>query len=122
MRLCIPTQTKDGKTASVHEHFGSAPYFTIYDTDKDTAEVISNSNEHHSHGMCQPLQALAGQNIDATICGGIGPGALMRLNEGGIKAYRAIPGTVGDIVSQFSKGALQEITIDNACNHDHGCH
>ena len=43
MRICIPTETKDGKTAKVYGHFGSAPYFTVYDTDKDTVEVIDNA-------------------------------------------------------------------------------
>ena len=122
MRLCIPTTTHDGTAANVHEHFGSAPFFTIYDTEKDAVETISNGNQHHEHGMCQPLRSLAGKDIDAVVCAGIGPGALVRLNEGGIKVYRAVPGTVGDTVSHFAKGALQEITVENACNHQHGCH
>ena len=122
MRLCIPTETNDGRTASVYGHFGSAPYFTIYDTEKNAVETIDNGNQHHEHGMCQPLQSLGGKDIDAVVCAGIGPGALMRLNEGGIKVYRAVPGTVGDTVGLFAKGGLQEVTVENACNHHHGCH
>ena len=121
MRICIPTETDEGKGAVVYGHFGSAPYFTIVDTDKDSAEIISNANQHHSHGMCQPMNALMGKNVDAVVTGGMGSRAVQKLNEGGIKAYRAIPGTVMDIVSQFTKGGLEEITVDNACAQ-HDCH
>ena len=121
MRICIPTETKDGKQAQVFGHFGSAPYFTIYDTEKDTVEIISNANEHHSHGMCHPMGALNGKNIDAVVCGGMGMRAVQKLNEGGVKTYRAVPGTVADIAEQFSKGSLEEITVENSCSQ-HDCH
>jgi predicted Fe-Mo cluster-binding NifX family protein len=121
MKICIPTRTNDGKTANVHEHFGSAPYFVIYDTNAGTVEIIDNANQHHSHGMCQPMSALSGRKIDAVVCGGMGARAVQKLNEGGIKAYRAIPGTVGDITGQFLKGGLEEITISNVCTQ-HDCH
>jgi len=35
MRICIPTETNMSFEATVHGHFGSTSYFTIYDTDKD---------------------------------------------------------------------------------------
>lgn len=121
MRICIPTTTKDGKTASVHGHFGSAPCFTVYDTDNDAVEVIDNLNEHHSHGMCQPLSMLTGRKIDAVVCAGMGARAVQKLNEGGIKVYMSVSGSVADIVGQFLKGGLEEITIENACTQHH-CH
>ena len=121
MKLCIPTETNEGKSAVVYGHFGSAPYFTIVDTEKDSVEIIDNANQHHAHGMCQPMNALMGKKIDAVVTGGMGARAVQKLNEGGIKTYRAIPGTVADIVSQFTKGGLEEITVQNACAQ-HGCH
>ena len=121
MRICIPTETNDGKSAQVYGHFGSAPYFTIYDTDKNAVEIIDNSNQHHEHGMCQPMGSLIGKKIDAVVCGGMGGRAVQKLNEGGIKTYRAVAGTVKDIVGQFTKGGLEEITAQNACAQ-HGCH
>ncbi|HOW87637.1 MAG TPA: NifB/NifX family molybdenum-iron cluster-binding protein [Candidatus Omnitrophota bacterium] len=121
MRICIPTQTKEGKSAQVYEHFGSAPYFTVYDTDKNTAEIIDNANQHHSHGMCHPMSALAGKKIDVVVTGGMGGRAVQKLNEGGIKVYRAVPGTVEHLIAQFLKGGLPELTAANACA-EHGCH
>ncbi|MCK9574326.1 MAG: NifB/NifX family molybdenum-iron cluster-binding protein [Candidatus Omnitrophica bacterium] len=121
MKICIPTETNKGKNAVVYGHFGSAPYFTIIDTEKDSVEIIDNANQHHAHGMCQPMSALLGKSIDAVVTGGMGARAVQKLNEAGIKVYRAVPGTVTDIVSQFTKGGLEEITVQNACAQ-HECH
>lgn len=121
MKICIPTETKEGKKAQVYGHFGSAPYFTIMDTEKDTVEVIDNGNQHHAHGMCQPMNALVGKSIDAVVSGGMGARAVLKLNEGGIKVMRAVPGTVEEIVQQFKNKQLEEMTVDNACSQ-HGCH
>jgi predicted Fe-Mo cluster-binding NifX family protein len=121
MKLCMPTETNEGRAAHVYGHFGSAPYFTIYDTEKDHFEIVNNSNQHHAHGMCHPMNALMGKEINAVVCGGMGARAVQKLNEGGIKAYRAVPGTVADIAEQFLKGGLEEITVTNACAQ-HGCH
>lgn len=121
MKICIPTETNEGKSAQVFGHFGSAAFFTIYDTEKKTIEILDNKNQHHEHGMCQPLSAFVNIKIDAVVCGGMGGRAVMKLNESGIKAYRALEGTVEETISQFEKGKLEEITVNNACGH-HGCH
>ncbi|MFA5039508.1 MAG: NifB/NifX family molybdenum-iron cluster-binding protein [Candidatus Omnitrophota bacterium] len=121
MKVCIPTETNEGKTAQVYGHFGSAPYFTIVDTEKDTVEVIDNANQHHAHGMCHPIGALAGRKVDVVVTGGMGGRAVQKLNEGGIKVFRAVPGTVGEIIQQFKGKQLEEITVHDACSQ-HGCH
>jgi predicted Fe-Mo cluster-binding NifX family protein len=121
MRICIPTETGAGLKAKINSHFGSAPYFTIYDTDKETLEVINNSNQHHIHGMCHPMGALDNKGIDVVVCGGMGARAVMKLNEGGIRAYKAIAGTAADVVKRYKEGGLQEITPEIACDHS-DCH
>jgi predicted Fe-Mo cluster-binding NifX family protein len=122
MTLCMPTTTNEGKTAPVHEHFGSAPFFTICDTETGKVEVIANPDQGHAHGMCQPLNIFADRHIDAVLCGGMGARAVQKLNQDGIRAYRAVPGTVATILEQFAAKQLAEITVDNACSHHQGCH
>ena len=121
MKICIPTETNKGKEATVFGHFGSAPFFTIYDTDNGSVEIITNANQHHAHGMCQPMAALGRKGVNAVVTGGAGAGAIQKLNQGGIKVYRAISGTVADVAAQFAKNKLEEISVDNACDH-HDCH
>ena len=71
MRICVPTATDDGLDATVHEHFGSAPYFSILDTETGAVEAVRNANEHHEHGQCNPVGALTGLNPDALVVRGI---------------------------------------------------
>ena len=121
MKICIPTETNKGKEAVVYGHFGSAPFFTIYDTANGAVEIIANANEHHAHGMCQPMAALTGKGVNAVVTGGAGAGAIQKLNQGGIKVYRAVSGTVADVAAQFTSGKLEEMSVNNACVQ-HGCH
>jgi predicted Fe-Mo cluster-binding NifX family protein len=120
MKVCIPTETNEGKAAQVFGHFGSAPYFTICDTEKNTIEIIDNANQHHAHGSCQPLNALNGKKVDVIVTGGMGGRAVMMLNNAGVKAYQAIIGTVEDVLAQHASGSLKEITPENACSQ-HNC-
>jgi predicted Fe-Mo cluster-binding NifX family protein len=45
----------------------------------------------------------------------------MMLNESGIKTYRAVPGSVADVIKQYKEGGLEELTVKNACA-SHDCH
>jgi len=121
MRICIPTENKEGLNSKVYGHFGSASYFTIYDTDKETFKTVDNTNAHHSHGMCHPIGVLGVSSIDAVVCQGMGARAVQKLNEANVKAYRAAGETVAEIIKKFKSGELEEITAQNACAQ-HGCH
>ena len=121
MRICIPTENKEGLNAKVHGHFGSAKYFTIYDTEKDTTTIIDNTNAHHSHGTCHPIGVLGTGSIDVVVCQGMGMRAVQKLNEANIKAYKAVAGNVSEIVKKYKDNELEELTVQNACAQ-HGCH
>ena len=121
MKICIPTETDQGLEAAVMAHFGSAPYFTIYDTDTRCFEHIGNRNLHHMHGGCQPLLALNGKAVDVVICGGMGARAVQKLGAGGIQAYKVKGATVKEALANYLAGQLNPITPLNACQ-DHDCH
>lgn len=121
MRICVPTENKEGLNGKVYGHFGSAKYFTIYDTDKKTVTVVDNTNAHHSHGMCHPIEVLGTGSMDVVICQGMGARAVQKLNEANIRACRASGDTVAEIIDKYEKGELSEITPQNACAQ-HGCH
>lgn len=121
MRVCMPTMGDNGIEERVHNHFGSAAFFTVVDTDKEAVEVVKNGNEHHQHGGCQPLKAIAGLNVDAILTSGMGRRAVHLLNEGGMKVYLLEGETVKDAVELFKKGKLKEMTADMACGGHSGC-
>jgi len=61
------------------------------------------------------LTALAGRAVDAIIVGGIGAGALNKLNAKGIMAYRAVEGTVNENLALIKSGLLPLFTLDQTC-------
>lgn len=121
MKVCVPTQKDNGINSFAYEHFGSAPYFIIHDTDTKETKSIENTNQHHVHGSCNPMAALGNDSVYAVIVGGIGKRAIEGLNATGIKVYRSLDGTVQENVNALIKGALSELTPQNACGgHSHG--
>ncbi|MBI5249654.1 MAG: NifB/NifX family molybdenum-iron cluster-binding protein [Desulfomonile tiedjei] len=122
MKICFPAETLQGMKSVVYEHFGSAPGFIIVDTDNMSLEEIQNGDEHHAHGMCQPLKALGGREVDAVVVGGIGMGALMKLQAQGVKVYRAASGTVLQNVDLIQNGNLPQFDARHTCaGHENGC-
>jgi predicted Fe-Mo cluster-binding NifX family protein len=121
MKLCIPVEIDKGGQSKVYGHFGSAPFFILYDSVNKTFTCIDNSGSHHSHGMCHPVAALGNQKIDVVICSGMGMRAIQKLNEAGIKVLRASVATAEQAVELFNAGKCEELTIEDACA-DHNCH
>lgn len=123
MKICFPTETLQGLESQVYEHFGSAPGFVIVDTESKSVEEINNNDLHHAHGMCQPLKALGGREIDAVAVGGIGMGALTKLQAQGIRVFRVTVGTVGQNIQFILKKNLPEFDASFTCagHTDGGC-
>jgi predicted Fe-Mo cluster-binding NifX family protein len=115
MKVCFPVQNNEGLDSAVFNHFGSAPMFVVVDAVSGILSVISNGDKHHAHGACNPLKALDNQKIDAIIVGGIGAGALSRLNQAGIKVYRAQSKTVGENLSLYKEKGLSEYSPVASC-------
>ena len=121
MKICFPIKANNGIESIVYSHFGSAPMFLIYETNTNATTIIDNKDLGHAHGMCSPIQALDGKSVDAIVVGGIGAGAINKLNMMGIKVYRAIEDTIQKNIDQFNNQSIPEITLDHACNHHGGC-
>jgi predicted Fe-Mo cluster-binding NifX family protein len=120
MKVCFPTETMQGLDSPVYAHFGSAPGFIIVDTDTSEIEQIENSDMHHTHGMCQPIKALGGRVVDSIAVGGIGLGALMKLQAGGMSVYRAVAGTVRDNLELLQGGKLPRFSAEHTCGGHSG--
>jgi predicted Fe-Mo cluster-binding NifX family protein len=115
MKVVFPTEEMDGLDSRVFEHFGSAAGFVVVDTDSNAFELRANPDREHTHGRCQPLKALGGDPVDAVVVGGIGGGALRKLQLGGIKVYRAVEGTVRDNLELVRVGKLPEFELHQTC-------
>lgn len=124
MKICFPVQNDEGLKSTVFNHFGSAPKFVVVDTDTNGVATISNGDQHHAHGACSPMKALDNQKIDVIVVGGIGAGALTRLNQMGITVYRAQAASIDENMNLFTSKALSVYSVQSCCgghSKDGGC-
>lgn len=122
MKICFPVENDIGMESKVYEHFGSAPNFIVVDSDTLEISKIGNKDLDHSHGQCSPIKALNNNKIDVIIVGGIGGGAITKLNAMGVKVYRAEKETIKENLKSFKSDDLKLLTIQHACGgHQHGC-
>jgi predicted Fe-Mo cluster-binding NifX family protein len=119
MKVGFAVQLNEGLESAVYGHFGSAPAFIIVDTDLKQVSAVDNTNAHHVHGACNPMMALGGNNIDAMVVGGIGPGAIKKLNAMGVKVYRAGAPTVNENIALLGANQLRELSMNDSCQ-EHG--
>ena len=112
---------------TVGQHFGRTEQFKIYDIQDgkiNSAQVIDTNGTGHG--------ALAGflraAEVEVLICGGIGMGARMALEEAGVELLPGVSGNADEVVRSYLEGTL-EYDPDTACHHhdhEHGeaheCH
>jgi predicted Fe-Mo cluster-binding NifX family protein len=124
MKVCFPVLENQGLESQVFQHFGSAPCFVVVDTVSNELSAIDNSDKIHEHGACNPVAGLGGHQVDAVVVGGIGGGALQKLNMAGLRVFQAQQGTIAENVSLFQANALPEYMPGHTCGghgHSHGC-
>lgn len=115
----------------VFQHFGHTAAFKIYDVE-DGQVVASRVVDTNGSGHGALASFLAEQGVDALICGGIGGGARMALNDAGIALYGGVYGDADDVVEDLLAGTLN-YNPNARCDHhdshhgeghscgDHGC-
>ncbi len=115
MLACIPTKGNAGLEDTVSDHFGSAPYFALYDTKTEELKIIENRNAHHDHGTCHPMNQLARYRLDCIVCSGMGRRAIEALMSEGIIIYQAESDRVSDIIEALKNNGLAQIDPAQAC-------
>ncbi|MCI5779413.1 MAG: NifB/NifX family molybdenum-iron cluster-binding protein [Lentisphaeria bacterium] len=124
--MIIAVTSENGE---VFQHFGHTPEFTIYETkDGELFGPRIVSTGENGHGALAGI--LDSLGVDVLICGGIGGGAQMALDEVGVKIVGGASGNVGEAVKGFIAGTLQT-RDDFRCRHhehdanhrcgEHGC-
>lgn len=123
MKFAIPVSEQNGMASAVFGHFGSAPFYAVYDEATASLSFIDNGNRVHEHGTCRPTGELKEKGVEAVVCGGMGARAIGNLNDLGIKVYFcADAASVSGILAMVQNEELREMRLENACNGHHGCH
>lgn len=117
---------------TVGQHFGRTEQFKIYDVadgEIKAGQIIDTNGTGHG--------ALAGflraAEVETLICGGIGMGAKLALEEVGIRLLPGVTGNADDAVNKYLAGELvydpdaechhhdHEHGEGHDCRHGHGC-
>lgn len=110
MKIAIPVDEKTMETG-VCPSFGRAPYFMIYDTDKNDATFIENTAANASGGAgIKAAQFVVDQKPQALLTPRCGQNAGQVITAANIKMYKTIAGTAIENVKFFEKGELAAMT------------
>ncbi|MFB0522482.1 MAG: NifB/NifX family molybdenum-iron cluster-binding protein [Candidatus Bathyarchaeia archaeon] len=100
------------------EHFGRAPYFAVINLDEkgdvSSQKTVPNTSEHFG-GSGRPPDRILQFKPDALITYGMGPRALKIFQSANVAVLRANANTVREVVSEYSKDKLEELT--EGCHH-----
>jgi predicted Fe-Mo cluster-binding NifX family protein len=122
MKICFPVKEIADLDSEVYGHFGSAPAFVLVDSLTEAVTVLENADQNHSHGKCNPVGALEGHKVEAVVVGGIGGGALMKLNGAGIRVYQAGGKTVRENIALLTARKLALFMPGHICSgHSGAC-
>ena len=112
------------ENGQVFQHFGHTQYFKLYEVadGKMSSTVVPVTCGGHSAlaGMLEEL------GVNTLICGGIGMGAQVALDNADIALYAGITGSADEAVAKLLAGVLPQNASAN-CNHhhdhdhEHGC-
>jgi len=118
MRICIPTRDERGMESELFGHFGSAPFFTLVDSESGEVEVRKNDNTHHGGGGCHPMRQLGSRSVDAVVCRGMGRRAVASLSEAGVRVLvlgEDAGETVRDVVAAAREDRLVPFSDEDPC-------
>lgn len=105
----------------IFQHFGRTETFKIYDVEdgKVCATAVMDTDGIGHGALAGILEEL---NVEVLICGGIGMGARIALDDVGIEIYGGNSGDADDAVRAFLAGKLETSaeTCDHHHDHEHG--
>ncbi len=111
------------ENGEIFQHFGHTEQFKLYDVEdgKITGEQVVDTNGY-GHGALAGFLKAAGADI--LICGGIGMGAQIALEEAGIRLCAGVQGPADEAARELAAGTLkyeQEANCDHHGHHEGGC-
>lgn len=117
MKIAVPTKSGN----QIDNHFGHCEFYTIFiisENNKIIAETILDSPKGCG---CKSNIAydLAQMDVKIMLAGGIGDGAISKLNSQGIEVIRNCKGDVHELVETYLCGELKDGGASCSAHSDH---
>lgn len=109
------------ENGEIFQHFGHTEQFKVYEV--ENGKVVRSavqSTEGQGHGALAGVLRAIGADI--LICGGIGGGARMALQEAGVSLYAGVSGSADQAVEALLAGTLAQNTEATCDHHGHEHH
>lgn len=108
------------ENGNIFQHFGKSAQFKVYEI-KNGAIVSAQVVDTNGSGHGALAGFLTAHQVEALICGGIGPGAQQALAAAGIKLYAGQTGSADEAAQALANGTLVAGSAPT-CNHRHDHH
>lgn len=119
MKIAIPSEGNE-LSSSVSPSFGRTATFIVADSETLEFQVLNNEAATAQGGAgIKAAQAVADSGAQAVVTFHCGENAAQVLNAADIKLYKAVPGTVREMIEQVKNGKLQELTEIHPGYHGH---
>jgi len=120
MKIAVPTKENN----QIDAHFGHCEFYQIY-TVSDQNQVISKVRMDSPQGCgCKSniAEVFEKEGIKIMLAGGIGDGAINKLNAHGVHVIRNCQGDVTELVQQYLTGKVTDGGSNcTAHEHEHTC-
>lgn len=108
------------ENGQIFQHFGHTRQFKLYEIADGKMNKTIVPVTCGGHGALAGLLEELG--VDTLICGGIGMGAQVALDNADIKLYTGITGSADEAVAKLLAGVLPQNASANCDHHDHHHH
>ena len=117
MKIAVPTKINN----QIDAHFGHCEFYKIFSISKHKS-IISEERMDSPQGCgCKSniAEVFENEGISIMLAGGIGDGAINKLNAHGVTVIRNCQGDVAEIVRQYLVGEVKD-SGDNCAAHGYG--
>ncbi|MBW2981541.1 hypothetical protein KY343_01545 [Candidatus Woesearchaeota archaeon] len=112
-RIFFPLLDNNGEDSEISPHFGHAPFFGVYDTDKKELKITENNLDHTDPTKSPIDQIEEAVNPTTIFAQGIGGRAISIIAEKGLKLKTGPYNTVKEVMKNLDK--LEDLT--ESCGH-----
>ena len=122
MKIAVPTKENN----QIDAHFGHCEFYQIY-TVSDQNQVISTERMDSPQGCgCKSniAEVFENEGIKIMLAGGIGDGAINKLNAHGVNVIRNCQGDVTELIQKYLVGKVTDGGSNCAAHeheHEHTC-
>lgn len=119
MKVAVPTREN-----MVDDHFGHCEYYTVFTVENNEiakSEIIGSPQDCGCKS--EIAGTLASMDVTVMLAGGIGMGAINKLNSEGIQVVRGCSGDVNELMNLWLKGNVAdsgESCGQHEHHHEHG--